>query len=285
MGHEEKGFFWEAYPWVVMSEKSTGASASGNEKKTSSVVDDNSLLDLSIGSKNHSHMKKPKVEDANGGSCNRNDNGKRKVEEASDDHLLTFTERGRRKKMRNMFNQLHALLPQLQPKVDKYTVVDEAIGYIKSLQQTLQNLETKKQERLYGVAITNSTTNGSLLQPQRSECDTSYLANQGSSTGQISFPRMVFRTWGSSNVTFNVCGVDAHINICSTRKPGLFTTICLVLEELKLEIVSAHVTSDESKTLFMIHAHGSYKDVGSKYDEVVMCSSWTSFIPRGRRRR
>ncbi|KAK1418221.1 hypothetical protein QVD17_27370 [Tagetes erecta] len=31
--------------------------------------------------------------------------------------------------------------------------------------------------------------------------------------------------------------------------------------------------------------HGSYKDVGSKYDEVVMCSSWTSFIPRGRRRR
>lgn len=44
-------------------------------------------------------------------------NGKSHVEESSDHEIHIWTERERRKKMRDMFAKLHALLPELPPKV------------------------------------------------------------------------------------------------------------------------------------------------------------------------
>ncbi|TYI95014.1 hypothetical protein E1A91_D02G247700v1 [Gossypium mustelinum] len=70
---------------------------------------------------------------------------KKKGSESDDEHdMHIWTERERRKKMRNMFSNLHALLPHLPPKADKSTIVDEAVNYIKTLQQTLQNLQKTK---------------------------------------------------------------------------------------------------------------------------------------------
>ncbi|MBA0854697.1 hypothetical protein Goshw_003800 [Gossypium schwendimanii] len=70
---------------------------------------------------------------------------KKKGSESDDEHdMHIWTERKRRKKMRNMFSNLHALLPHLPPKADKSTIVDEAVNYIKTLQQTLQNLRKTK---------------------------------------------------------------------------------------------------------------------------------------------
>lgn len=99
-----------------MSDKSTGGSSGSYEKNGS--VDDNNVLDLSIG-KIHSHIANGSKGGSKRNGEKKNGKGKRKVE-ASDDHLLLLTERERRRKMRNMFNQLHALVPQLQSKV--YTV-------------------------------------------------------------------------------------------------------------------------------------------------------------------
>lgn len=47
-------------------------------------------------------------------------NGKNHVEDSPDHEIHIWTERERRKKMRDMFSKLHALLPQLPPKV--YTI-------------------------------------------------------------------------------------------------------------------------------------------------------------------
>uniref|UniRef100_A0A3Q7I028 Plant bHLH transcription factor ACT-like domain-containing protein n=1 Tax=Solanum lycopersicum TaxID=4081 RepID=A0A3Q7I028_SOLLC len=100
-----------------------------------------------------------------------------------------------------------------------------------------------------------------------------YLGDQGT-TSNSSFikpithganPLMVnnniptsFMTWSSPDMILNVCGKDAHISVCCPKKLGLFTFICYVLGKHNIEIVSAQVSSDQSRTMFMIQAH--FKD-------------------------
>ncbi|KAL7583667.1 hypothetical protein Lser_V15G45823 [Lactuca serriola] len=264
-GESQEGFFWNTHPWV-MSEKSGsgGSTESGSEEKSASAK--NQLVDSSIDN-NETQIKQHEMGStggSNGGAqetiatvigggslrngdafktenvddkkVNNQDNKGNGGVDPTEHELHIWTERERRKKMRNMFHQLHALLPQLSPKADKSTIVDEAVNHIKTLQQTLQKLQRKKRERFHGLS-TNT----------------------------------VFQTWTSSNVTLNVCGLDAHISICSPRKPGLVTTICFVLEKHKLDIVSAHISSDQMKIFFVIHAHANtHNQFGESfpYDEV-----------------
>ncbi|PWA78891.1 Myc-type, basic helix-loop-helix (bHLH) domain-containing protein [Artemisia annua] len=189
----------------------------------------------------------------------------------SDHDLHILTERERRKKMRNMFHQLHALVPHLPHKTDKSTIVDEAISYIQTLEETLQKIETKKLEKLYGTQSAANSTTVSPIQSPKPALDTreSFLADQGSSTvspsssSTFSFPissPTVFQTWASPNVTLNVCGMDAFFNICSFPKRGLFTAICFVLEKNKVEMVSSEIYSDQCKCSFFIHAHVNARD-------------------------
>ncbi|GMN37652.1 hypothetical protein TIFTF001_006996 [Ficus carica] len=202
----------------------------------------------------------------------------------SDHEIHIWTERERRKKMRNMFANLHALLPRLPPKADKSTIVDEAVNCIRNLQQTLQKLQKQKMEKLQGDATTSfNTCEPSKMNQQKVACndDTreAFLADhQGGSSNDlvtingsssninpsnnlvipaaVSHPAPVmFQTWTSSNVVLNICGEQAHISICSPKKPGLLTAICYVLEKYKITVVSAQISSDANRSMYMIHAH------------------------------
>ncbi|XP_057493252.1 transcription factor bHLH95-like [Actinidia eriantha] len=180
----------------------------------------------------------------------------------SDHEIHIWTERERRKKMRNMFSNLHALLPQ-PPKADKSTIVDEAVNYIKTLQQSLQKLQRKKLERLHNVT-TSINFEPSMIAPQKLGMDTreAFVADQVSSnpnsnsSGLVSRFPPVFQSWTSQNVVLNVCGDQAQISVCAPKKLGIFTAICYVMEKHKLDVVSAHVSSsDQNRTMFMIQAH------------------------------
>ncbi|CAN4107729.1 unnamed protein product [Withania somnifera] len=209
--------------------------------------------------------------------------------EQSDHEIHIWTERERRKKMRNMFDNLHALLPQLPPKADKSTIVDEAVNYIKTLQNTLNKLQQQKLERLqHGIGL--STMNNSMITsmklPSVGSSWEQFLADQGSASNSTAItptnnnnnnvsgsPLLMnnmatgFQTWSSPNVVLNICGEEAHISVCCPKKPGLFSYICNVLEKHKIEIVSAHFSSDHFRSMFMIQAHargGSGLDQFSK---------------------
>ncbi|KAJ9551798.1 hypothetical protein OSB04_015843 [Centaurea solstitialis] len=254
----EVDFVW------AMADNSNNSGASSEDKST--VV--NKLSD------DHSPMNQPQEIASADIEAVENDAQKNNIDDqknkSSDDHHAAhlWTERQRRKKMRTMFHDLHALLPQLPPKAEMYTIVDEAISYIKTLQETLQNLEMQKLERM------NNTRGSFLADHGSSTC----LNNFDVITAPISkiFPAVwsspiVFQTWTSSNLTLNVCGRDAHISICSSRKPGLLTAICLVLEKHNLEIVSAQFSSDQYKSMFMIHVRVNVGDELMKlfpYNEV-----------------
>ncbi|KAL7236581.1 hypothetical protein ACSBR1_019803 [Camellia fascicularis] len=153
---------------------------------------------------------------------------------------------------------------------DKSTIVDEAVTHIKSLQQTLQKLQRQKLERLHGLTPMNFDGQSSIITPQKLPMDSreAFMANQVSSNNTNSnssnallvslsqFPPL-FQTWTSPNVILNVCNDHAQISVCSMKKAGLFTAICYVLEKHKLDVVSAHVSSNQNRTMYMIQAHAS----------------------------
>ncbi|KAJ9186759.1 hypothetical protein P3X46_002297 [Hevea brasiliensis] len=186
------------------------------------------------------------------------------VESDHDVHILT--ERERRKKMRNMFSSLHALLPQLPAKADKSTIVDEAVKYIKTLQEILQTLEKQREEKLQGVTIVDSERSVITSHTQPLESREAFLATQGPSKSFTmatnmphSFPLSLspccFQTWFSPNVVMNMCGDNAQISVCSVKRPGLLTRIFYILEKHKLDVVSAHISSDQFRSIYMIHVH------------------------------
>ncbi|KAL6531789.1 hypothetical protein OROMI_028152 [Orobanche minor] len=185
-----------------------------------------------------------------------------------------WIERERRKKMRDMFTSLHSLIPHLPPKADKANIVDEAVQYIQKLEQTLESLEKQKSQMLKGkTSLTNTrdvipstiTQNKKQLSYQSREA---FLAEQGSaykpSHVALANPNPLFqgvptisKTWTSPNVTLNVYGEDAHINICCPKKPDLLTGVCFVLEKYRIEVVSAQISADRDRCMCMIHVRAT----------------------------
>ncbi|KAK6253525.1 hypothetical protein QUC31_015245 [Theobroma cacao] len=261
-GGHDSFLLWDSQSWALSN--SDNNSAGSEEKSGKNQQEQETLRD---------EAKKNK-RGRGGGSVGENGKGSGEVREGkggggaeSDHEMHIWTERERRKKMRNMFANLHALLPQLPPKADKSTIVDEAVNYIRTLQQTLQKLQKQKLERLEGAI--NFGCEPSMMTTQKQALDSreAFLADQVSSSdlANISatnfssslsvsqFP-VLFQTWTSSNVVLNICGNEAQISVCSAKKPGLFSAICYILEKHKIEVMSAHVSSDSDQSMFMIQA-------------------------------
>ncbi|KVH93291.1 hypothetical protein Ccrd_004657 [Cynara cardunculus var. scolymus] len=143
---------------------------------------------------------------------------------------------------------------------------------IKFLEQTLQNLQKQKVERLQGHVPNDATAVVPTVPSQNpvinNNGDEPLLVNQQQQQQQGSLN--VFETWTSPNVTISMCGTDAHISICSLKKPGLFTTICFILKNHNHDIVSAQISSDDAKTMYMIHVRMYKKAV----EQIVL---WINF--------
>ncbi|KAL6218851.1 hypothetical protein ACLB2K_012058 [Fragaria x ananassa] len=214
----------------------------------------------------------------------------RRGSDSEDDHELhIYTERERRKKMRNMFANLHALLPQLPSKADKSTIVDEAVTYIKRLEITLQSLQQQKRERMRNSTMVNYNHTPILMNSQNvvydsregilpSHVSSSNLVdastttttanglniipdfnplNNSFSTNSLSPEPLVFKTWTSPNVVLNMCRNEAQISVCTPKKPGIFSQICYILDKYKLVMVTAHINSDSHRSMYMIQAQPS----------------------------
>ncbi|CAO2814826.1 unnamed protein product [Amaranthus hypochondriacus] len=196
-------------------------------------------------------------------------NGGKKEGETSDHEIHIWTERERRKKMRNMFSNLHALLPQLPPKADKSTIVDEAVNYIKTLQSALQRLQKQKLERLqlhgnnsFLFEPSIAATSRLALLSSRETFIADQVANNNNNCGGSSSSfcasachlPVAMQTWTSSNVVLNLCGNDAQFSVYAPKRDALFTAICGVLDKYKMEVISAHVSSDVDRYVYIIHA-------------------------------
>ncbi|KAJ8766609.1 hypothetical protein K2173_001129 [Erythroxylum novogranatense] len=280
----EEELFWENQTWdcLTNSDKS-GGSGDYSGKKCSLPLGSSSNSPTELGKKVATISKKRVQEESHrNGKAIASESKEAKVGGGgggsgggeSDHEMHIWTERERRKKMRNMFSSLHALLPQLPPKADKSTIVDEAVNYIKTLQQTLQRLQKQKLERLQGATATFGYSPSLTTSQNQSDSREAFLADLGSTNNMpitatkpanlnassiLRYPVM-FQTWTSTNVVLNICGDEAQISICSPKKPGLFSTICYLLEKHNIQVMSAHVSSDCTRSMYMIQAraNGAY---------------------------
>lgn len=173
---------------------------------------------------------------------------------------------------------------------DKSSIVDEAVKYIRTLEHTLHTLEKQRVDKLRSCSTSTSTIehdqglsistkshrdHWEALDHRSREsitlaADTNYqgrheLRENTAAALLTVLPALsdhhiqatTFQTWISPNVVVNMCGEDAQISICSPRIPGLLATIFYILEEHKLEVISAHICSDLCRSMYMIHAHVS----------------------------
>lgn len=102
--HENDAFLWENQSWVNLSNDTSDNS--GGEKAVS-------LPEV--------REEKEKKRGRGASKKGKGEKGEKKEGEETPDHEIhIWTERERRKKMRNMFSNLHSLLPQLPPKVITY---------------------------------------------------------------------------------------------------------------------------------------------------------------------
>ncbi|KAK6916427.1 Myc-type, basic helix-loop-helix (bHLH) domain [Dillenia turbinata] len=283
-GGERGSFLWETQSFAFSNSDDSGDASekkssqglmmpgSSSNSPTAGASSEAAAAAVPTGKKRGQNgvLKKGKSASVNGGD---NNEGKITGGESDDHETHIWTERERRKKMRNMFSNLHALLPQLPPKADKSTIVDEAVNYITTLQHTLQKLQKQKLERQQRITTINYEPSVITAVPKLGfESREAFLADQVSSTNMAITPTnpnsnnsfstppkfpILFQTWTSSNVILSVCGDDAQISVCSPMRPGLLSAICCALEKHQIEVVSAHISSDYNRCMYMIKAHVS----------------------------
>ncbi|KAL3032720.1 hypothetical protein AAZX31_02G097900 [Glycine max] len=236
----DMNFLWENHSWDPSNSDNSGESKQ-NMKSLDQVEEKDEAL-----------MNKKRNRDQ--GNITSGEGKGEKCRE-SDHEMHIWTERERRKKMRNMFASLHALLPHLPSKADKSTVVDEAVAYIKNLEKTLEKLEKQKQERVQCVS-TFGCEPSMFVTGQGSSNNNISNAIIGTTSNALSFPVAFDKTWASSNLVLNIFGDEAQFSICTAHKPGLMTTIGFVLEKYKIEVITANISCIGYGNACMIQAHG-----------------------------
>ncbi|EFJ13965.1 hypothetical protein SELMODRAFT_424152 [Selaginella moellendorffii] len=166
-----------------------------------------------------------------------------------DHEVHIWTERERRKKMRSMFVTLHSMLPKVPSKADKSTIVDEAINYIKSLEQKMQRLLKKKSEKVKSAVQQSEASGDGDKAKNKMVSDSEILVTQRGSNSS-------FRTLSSSNVVFNLCGADAFITICASARPNLLSRIfSCVIQMLRMDVRNVQITdTSDNRRLLIIHA-------------------------------
>ncbi|XP_062227376.1 transcription factor bHLH95-like [Phragmites australis] len=216
------------------------------------------------------------------GSGSGSGKGKSAKEAEAEHALHIWTERERRKKMKNMFSSLHALLPQLPEKADKATIVGEAVSYIRTLEGTLQRLEKLKLERMRAQQLGLGSSAAPASSPMRHGTPApatreaaladmaqgwNALRDAAAGEGSSAAPPAPFQTWSGPNVVVSVSGGDAFINLCTPRQLGLLTKALFVLEKHRIDVVTTDISSDRNRSMFSIHARVSQRQPSAHFSE------------------
>ncbi|CAL5021546.1 unnamed protein product [Urochloa decumbens] len=176
-------------------------------------------------------------------------------------HILT--ERERRRKMKDLFGNLHALMPHIPDKIDKASLVGETIHFIRALEKTKAQLEKRKLEQAVArqaAAQAAAASSSSFLAPTLQTAQGMAAMSNGCwgppavppQQRQPPAPLVAaagpvgFQTWSAPNVVLSVMREKAAINLCVPRQPRVLTLVMSVLNKHGIDVVTAHVVADES---------------------------------------
>ncbi|XP_047043459.1 transcription factor bHLH95-like [Lolium rigidum] len=204
-----------------------------------------------------------------------------------DRELHIVTERERRKRMSEMFTKLHGLLPTLPDKVDKSSIVMEAIHYIKSLEETLSELEKQKLEMQLARGKIGAATNDGVsssavvlaLTDRRAPMPVALPVAGIGPTGAAPKPPITvgvvtaapapvgLQTWSGPNVVLSLSGNDAYISVCVARRRSVLPMVIAVLEKHNIDVVTSGISCDNTRSMFTIHAR--IREASSRFGDNV----------------
>ncbi|KAK3144757.1 hypothetical protein QOZ80_4AG0317440 [Eleusine coracana subsp. coracana] len=200
-----------------------------------------------------------------GGSSDKGGKSKDKGIVPEADHA--WTERKRRKKMNDMYNTLHSLLPRLPDKADKATIVGEAADYIKTLESTIERLEKLKVERMRAQQLGAGSSvapappllrHGAPASDSReltlADMVNNWSAQQLAALDARGSVVPSIQTWSAPNITVSVIGNTAIIGMCAARHACVLTKALCVLEKYRIDVVTMNISSELNRTMFVILA-------------------------------
>ncbi|RLM78279.1 transcription factor bHLH95-like [Panicum miliaceum] len=191
------------------------------------------------------------------------------ADDGGDTKAHIITERERRKRMKDLFSNLHALMPHVPEKVDKATLVGETIHFIRALEQTKAQLERRKQEQaLARQAAAEAVVSALLSAPQTAQGMAAMSNGWGPAVPHHQQPLAAaaappslaaatgpagFQTWSAPNVALSVSNEKAIINVCLPRQPRMLTLVMSVLSKHAIDVITAHVAADGPRSLITIY--------------------------------
>ncbi|GLJ40978.1 hypothetical protein SUGI_0848270 [Cryptomeria japonica] len=152
--------------------------------------------------------------------------------------LHVFKERSRRKKMSCMFNNLSSLLPALHKKVDKISIINETVNYIKTLQGTLKDLQERNSE----MEALLKKSSLSKLEDSPQVCDAQVPESA------LGVPSPSFKILGSS-----VVGTHAFTSIWGSQQSGFLPRLFSILDANQLEMIDCTMNADGCNMLYTLH--------------------------------
>ncbi|CAN6244628.1 unnamed protein product [Urochloa humidicola] len=195
--------------------------------------------------------------------------GKGSVPAAGEDgdvkaHILT--ERERRKKMKDLFSNLHALMPHVPDKIDKASLVGQTIHFIRALEQTKAQLEKRKLDQAVARQAAAASSSVLMAPPPQTAQGMAALST-GCWGGQQQQPLpppplaalvaaagpVGFQTWSAPNVVLSVLKEKAVINLCVPRQPRMLTLVMSVLHRHRIEVLTAHVVAEDARSMITIY--------------------------------
>ncbi|RLN08897.1 transcription factor bHLH95-like [Panicum miliaceum] len=183
-------------------------------------------------------------------------------------------ERERRRRMKDMFNTLHELMPHVSDKVDKATLVGETINFIKALEETKAQLEKKKQEQALArqAAAGAGASSFSMLRtahgmaalsdgwdPVPPQQPAAAPPPPAAAAGPVGF-----QTWSTPNVVLSVLNDEAIINVCAPRQRGMLTMVVSVLSKHGIDVISVQVGADDAQSFLTIYTRIQVNGAGGE---------------------
>ncbi|CAO2046112.1 unnamed protein product [Urochloa humidicola] len=192
------------------------------------------------------------------------------ADEDGDVKMHTLTERERRRKMKDLFSNLHALMPHVPDKIDKASLVGQTIHFIKALEQTKAQLEKRKLEQAVArqaaaAAAAQAAASSSLLvAPPPQTAQGMAALSTGCWGGQQQQPPpppalvaaagpVGFQTWSAPNVVLSVLMEKAVINLCVPRQRRMLTLVMSVLNKHRIDVLTAHVVAEGARSMITIY--------------------------------
>ncbi|KAK2630793.1 hypothetical protein QOZ80_UnG0725620 [Eleusine coracana subsp. coracana] len=179
-------------------------------------------------------------------------------------HIIN--ERERRKRMKGMYADLQALLPNVPEKTDKTTIVDEAINSSGCWKAPWPSWRSASRTSRWRGAPPPPVSRPARrrrrrrLTRQRRGRLTSHKVGPGCQSSSRSLPcrsSSGCRPGRGANVVLSVANDYGFINVCVPRRSGVLLLVLSVLEKHRIDVITTHVGTDGVHSMFTIHARVS----------------------------